>query len=158
MKTLVMLIGELAKELGVTSKTLRHYEAKGLVPPAERTAKGYRTYSSVAVRRARLVIGLRNLGLSLETIQDVLRRDGGTLRQKLLGVLDRQIQEHALQIAIRQGHYDDLDARYHALLSQPVGAHPECICEALMRPCDCSPPAPAEPPRKFRRGIVADSA
>ena len=153
-----MLIGELAKELGVTSKTLRHYEATGLVPPAERTAKGYRTYSSVGIRRARLVVGLRNLGLSLETIEDVLRRDGGTLRQKLLGVLDRQIQEHALEIAIRQGRYDDLDARYHALLSQPAGAHPECVCGALMRPCDCIPQVLAEPPRRTRRKIVADSA
>lgn len=153
-----MFIGELATELGVTSKTLRHYEAKGLVPRADRTVKGYRTYSIAAVRRARLVVGLRNLGLSLNAIEDVLRRDDRTLRQKLLGVLDRQIQDQALEIAVRQGRYDDLDARYHALLSQPAGAHPECVCGALMRHCDCSPQAPAEPPRKLRRKIVARSA
>lgn len=150
-----MLIGELAKELGVTSKTLRHYEVKGLVPPAERTAKGYRTYSSIAVRRARLVIGLRNLGLALDVIEDVLRRDGISLRKKLLGVLDRQIQEQALEIAVRQGRYDDLDARYHALLSQRTGADPECVCGALMRPCDCLPNEPALPVPKVRRKIFA---
>ena len=146
-----MLIGELARELGVTSKTLRHYEAKGLVPPAERTAKGYRTYSTTAVRRARLVVGLRNLGLSLDVIEDVLRRDERTLRQKLLGVLDRQIQGQALEIAVRQGRYDDLDARYHALLSQPAEAHLECVCEALLRRCDCTPKQPGVPPWKTKQ-------
>ena len=153
-----MLIGELAKELGVTSKTLRHYEAKGLVPRAERTVKGYRTYSIAAVRRARLVVGLRNLGLSLNVIEDVLGHDDRTLRQKLLGVLDRQIQEQALEIAVRQGRYDDLDARYHALLSQPSGVHPECVCGALMRTCDCTPEVLVELPQKVRRKIVARSA
>ena len=152
-----MMIGELANELGVTAKTLRHYEAKGLVPGAERTAKGYRTYSNAAVRRARLVVGLRNLGLSLDVIGHVLRPDSGTLRKKLLGVLDRQIQEQALEIAIRQGRCDDLNARYHALLSLSAGAHPECVCAALMRQCDCAPRESAEPPRKTRRKIVAVS-
>jgi DNA-binding transcriptional MerR regulator len=132
-----MLIGELAKALGVTPKTLRHYETIGLVPAAERARNGYRTYSLEAIRCARLVVDLRSLGLTLDTIQELLAEDGRSLRQKLLGVLDQQIQAHALQIAVLQGRYDDLNARYHALLSQPAGAPPDCICGALMRNCDC---------------------
>ena len=153
-----MLIGRFAKELGVTPKTLRHYEAKGLVPRAERTAKGYRTYSATAVRRARLVVGLRNLGLSLDVIEDLLRNDGRPLRQKLLGVLDQQIQKHTLDIAVLQGRYDDLDSRYHALLSQPAGAPPECVCGALMRRCDCVAPDPAAPQQSRQRKIASQSA
>ena len=153
-----MLIGRFAKELGVTPKTLRHYEAKGLVPRAERTAKGYRTYSATAVRRARLVVGLRNLGLSLDVIEDLLRNDGRPLRQKLLGVLDQQIQKHTLDIAVLQGRYDDLDSRYHALLSQPAGAPPECVCGALMRRCDCVATDPAAPQQSRKRKIASQSA
>ena len=153
-----MLIGRFAKELGVTPKTLRHYEAKGLVPRAERTAKGYRTYSATAVRRARLVVGLRNLGLSLDVIEALLRNDGRHLRQKLLGVLDQQIQKHTLDIAVLQGRYDDLDSRYHALLSQPAGAPPECVCGALMRRCDCVATDPAAPQQSRKRKIASQSA
>lgn len=149
-----MLIGKLAKELGVTPKTLRHYEAKGLVPPAERSAKGYRIYADAAVRRVRLVVGLRNLGLSLPVIEDMLR-GGRPLRQKLLSVLDRQIQERALEIAVLQGRHDDLEARYLALLTRPSDALPDCVCGALMRACDCAAQAPALPPQTARRKISA---
>ena len=153
-----MLIGRLAKELGVTPKTLRHYEAKGLVPSAERTAKGYRTYSEAAVRRARLVVGLRNLGLPLDVVESLLRHDGRPLRRKLLGVLDQHIQKHTLEIAVLQGRYDDLDSRYHALLSQPAGAMPECVCGALMRRCDCVSKEPAAMQQTRKRKIAARGA
>ena len=82
-----MLIGELAKVLEVTPKTLRHYERIGLVPRAERARNGYRNYSFEACRRARLIVGLRSLGLTLDTIQALLAEDGCPLRQKLLGDL-----------------------------------------------------------------------
>ena len=153
-----MLIGKLAKELGVTPKTLRHYEAKGLVPRAERSAKGYRTYSDAAVRRARLVIGLRALGLSLHIIADVVRTGDGQLRHKLLGVLDQQIQEYSLEIAVLQGRHDDLDARYHALLSPPARAPPHCVCGALLRTCDCVPSSSSGPQQSLRRRIVVRGA
>ena len=146
-----MLIGELAKALEVTPKTLRHYERIGLVPRAERARNGYRNYSFEACRRARLIVGLRSLGLTLDTIQALLAEDGRPLRQKLLGVLDQQIQGHALQIAVLQGRHDDLDARYHALLSQPASAPPGCICRALMRACDC---ASAMPSRMVARSRI----
>lgn len=142
-----MLIGVLAKSLDVTPKTLRHYERIGLVPRAERQRNGYRTYSTDAVRRARLVVGLRALGLSLDAIRELLVDDGQSLRQKLLGLLEQQLADHALQIAILQGRHDDLEARYHALLSQPRPIAPDCICAALMRPCDCRPAAPTRPKR-----------
>lgn len=152
-----MLIGELAGFLGVTPKTLRHYETIGLVPPAGRAYNGYRTYSPEAIRRARLVVGLRSLGLSTDTVRGLLKPDGRILRQKLLGVLDQAINDHALQIAVLQGRHDDLEARYHALLSQPSPAPADCICGALMRACDCPkeqpvPPARTKRPRARPRG------
>ena len=134
-----MLIGELADTLGVTRKTLRHYESIGLVPPAERTHNGYRIYPLQAVRRAQLVVGLRAMGLSIDQIQTLFVEDGGSVRQKLLGLLDQQIQEYALQIAVWQGRHNDLEARYHALVGARSIRNADCVCSALMRPCDCSP-------------------
>jgi len=150
-----MHIGALARSLDVTTKTLRHYERIGLVPRAERERNGYRTYSTDAVRRARLVVGLRALGLSLEAIRELLVEDGRTLRQRLLGLLDQQIRDHALQIVILQGRHDDLEARYHALLSQPRPVASDCICAALMRVCDCRPTVPT---RRKRAAIGAGRA
>ena len=44
-------IGELAEAAGTTTKTLRFYEDQGLLPPAERTAAGYRDYTPDALAR-----------------------------------------------------------------------------------------------------------
>ncbi len=130
-----MLIGELAKTLGVTTKTLRHYEEIGLVPKARRAGNTYRVYPPEAVIRARLVVGLRAMGLSIEQVQGLLAGDATGLRQRLLGLLDQQLQETSLQIAVLQGRHDDLEARYRALLDAPRATH--CACAALLLPCDC---------------------
>jgi DNA-binding transcriptional MerR regulator len=39
-----LLIGEVATRTGVSRKALRLYEARGILPPALRTASGYRRY------------------------------------------------------------------------------------------------------------------
>jgi len=131
-------IGELASALGVTPKTLRHYEKIGLIPEAERTDSGYRVFSAEAARRAGIVVGLRALDFSIDAIRHLLDEpDGRSLRQRMLGLLDREVQDYALKIAVLQGRHDDLEARYHALLSTPADKGGDCLCAALMRPCTC---------------------
>ena len=56
-----MRIGELAKQLCTTTKTLRFYEQIGLLGRAGRSESAYRLYDAEAVATARLVIGLRHL-------------------------------------------------------------------------------------------------
>ena len=58
-----MQIGKLAKELSVSTKTLRHYEKIGMLPPAARSENGYRTYTAEALQTARLIVMLRRLEL-----------------------------------------------------------------------------------------------
>ncbi len=135
-----MLIGELAKSLGVTPKTLRLYEQRGLIPAPARAGNGYRAYGEDAIRRARLVVGLRGIGLSLETIAGLVGRKGADrnkLRRDLAGLLSEQIQELSLEIAVRQGRLDDLDARYLALMDTPREAPGDCVCRALNLRCRC---------------------
>jgi DNA-binding transcriptional MerR regulator len=65
-------IQELARHAGVTSRTLRHYDAVGLVPPSRVGANGYRYYDAAALVRLQRVLLLRGLGLGLPAIASVL--------------------------------------------------------------------------------------
>ena len=133
-----MLIGELAASLGVTPKTLRLYEQRALIPAAARAENGYRFYDENAVRRARLIVGLRAMGLSIAVIGKMIR-DGsrGELRRELAGLLSERIRQLSEEIAIRQGQMDELEARYLALLETPRDAPGDCICRALNLHCPC---------------------
>jgi len=64
-------IGELANELEVTTRTIRFYEAKGLIAPARRGAQ--RTYSRRDRARLKLILRGKNLGFSLEVIAEYLK-------------------------------------------------------------------------------------
>jgi DNA-binding transcriptional MerR regulator len=63
-----VLIGDVARRAGVSTRMLRHYEALGLVRPSGRTVGGYREYSAEDVRRIFHVESLRSLGLSLKEV------------------------------------------------------------------------------------------
>lgn len=65
-------VGQLATEAGLTVRTLHHYDQLGLVRPAHRTSAGHRLYDDADVERLYQVLALRQLGLPLEVIGDVL--------------------------------------------------------------------------------------
>ncbi|GAA2749124.1 DNA-binding transcriptional MerR regulator [Amnibacterium kyonggiense] len=88
-------IVEVARASGVTSRTLRHYDAIGLLPPAGTGANGYRLYGQEELLRLQQLLVLRELGLPLEEIRAVLdaQRDRiGALRrhhERLVAERDR---------------------------------------------------------------------
>jgi len=65
-------IGQLASAVGLTVRTLHHYDAIGLLVPAERSYSGRRLYSPVDVRRLYRIVALRRLGLGLAEIGALL--------------------------------------------------------------------------------------
>jgi DNA-binding transcriptional MerR regulator len=135
-----MRVGELAKLLGTTTKTLRFYEQIGLLEPVQRSESAYRLYDDNAVDTARLVIGLRHLELTIPELQDLLRDDGKTTRrQRLLALMDERLRRMELELSVLQGRCDDLAARHAALLATPRDRPPQCVCDALLRPCSCPP-------------------
>jgi DNA-binding transcriptional MerR regulator len=69
---MVWTIVEVARASGVTSRTLRHYDAIGLLPPAGVGANGYREYGPGELLRLQQILVLRELGLPLEEIRAVL--------------------------------------------------------------------------------------
>ena len=69
-------VGELAKETGLTVRTLHHWDAEGLVRPTHRTPSGHRLYAPADVARLQQVVSLRQLGLSVGEVRDCLARPG----------------------------------------------------------------------------------
>lgn len=69
---------EAAQCLGVSPKALRLYEQHGLLSPI-RSAAGWRTYGAAEMARARAIVSLRTLGLSLAQIRQVLSGDAAAL-------------------------------------------------------------------------------
>ena len=65
-------IQEVARLAGTTSRTLRHYDAIGLLPPTRIGHQGYRYYDAAALVRLQRILLLRDLGLGLEQIRQVL--------------------------------------------------------------------------------------
>jgi DNA-binding transcriptional MerR regulator len=68
-------IGELAQGAGVTVRTVRWYCDQGLLSPAGRSAAGYRLFDAEALARLELVRTLREIGLDLPAIKQVLDRE-----------------------------------------------------------------------------------
>ncbi|MEU6632248.1 MerR family transcriptional regulator [Streptomyces parvus] len=66
-----MLIGELSRRTGVSARSLRYYEAQGLLE-ARRGTNGYRAYDEDAVASVRKIRALLRAGLSTGVIRQVL--------------------------------------------------------------------------------------
>ena len=69
----VIPISELAKKLGITNRTIRLYEKMGLVDPPRRIDGRIRYYEDAHVKRFKFILKLKQLGLSLEEMQDFAR-------------------------------------------------------------------------------------
>ncbi|MFE7651143.1 MerR family transcriptional regulator [Streptomyces phaeoluteigriseus] len=67
-------IQEIARLAGTTSRTLRHYDDIGLLPPSRIAANGYRHYDGEALVRLQRILLLRELGFGLPQIADVPHR------------------------------------------------------------------------------------
>lgn len=69
-------IQEIARFAGTTSRTLRHYGDVGLLAPTSIGRNGYRYYDATALVRLQRILLLRDLGLGLPAIGEVLSREG----------------------------------------------------------------------------------
>jgi MerR family transcriptional regulator, Zn(II)-responsive regulator of zntA len=126
-----MRIGELAEAAGTTAKTLRFYEASGLLPPAERAVNGYRDYGPSALSRLDFIRRGRAAGLTLAQIREVIDiRDAGDapcdhvhqLLTARVSEIDRQIADlEVLREAL-------IRRRDHAGTADPSSCAAETVC------------------------------
>ncbi len=65
-------IGEIAREFGISHRTIRFYEEKGILKPDKYTKSGYRLYSEESIKRLKVVLLLRKIGFSISEIKSFL--------------------------------------------------------------------------------------
>ncbi|WP_329039418.1 MerR family transcriptional regulator [Streptomyces sp. NBC_00178] len=94
-------IQEIARRAGTTSRTLRHYGDLGLLVPSRTGANGYRYYDQDALVRLQRILLLRELGLPLPAIKDVLegQRDTAVALRAHLRLLEQERERIGRQIA-----------------------------------------------------------
>ena len=66
-----LTIGELARRVGVSTRTVRYYEELGILPPAGRTQAGTRTYPSCWTAYLEGALVLKDLGFALDEIRTI---------------------------------------------------------------------------------------
>lgn len=89
-----MVIGELAARTGVSPRSLRYYEQKGLIA-SERMENGYRDFAPAQVARVRAIQFYLSLGLSTDQIQGIFhcggRQDEAAARATAIALYERQL-------------------------------------------------------------------
>ncbi|MBZ6087663.1 MerR family transcriptional regulator [Streptomyces olivaceus] len=126
-----MRIGELAARAGTTTRTLRYYEARGLLP-ARRAGNGYRTYDDGDLKLLRQIMTLQDFGFDLEETRPFVEclRAGhpeGDSCPASLGVYRRKLAELDALI----GQLSSVRAQVGAQLARaeaavPGGPEPKC--------------------------------
>lgn len=76
-------VQEVAEMSGVTARTLHYYDQIGLLPPADRTAAGYRLYREEQLLRLQSILFYRELGFELSEIEALLSSPGFERLQSL---------------------------------------------------------------------------
>ncbi|WP_316781867.1 helix-turn-helix domain-containing protein [Streptomyces sasae] len=87
-------IGELAKATGLTVRTIRYWSDEGVLTPVTRSAGGYRLYDAESFARLELIRTLRELGLGLGHVREVLagERTVAEVAAAHVAALDAQIR------------------------------------------------------------------
>jgi len=94
-----MNIGAAARQSGVSTKMLRHYESLGLLPQVQRSDSGYRQYSQGEVHTLRFIKRARDLGFSMAEIAELVSLWQN--RRRASASVRRIAQKHADELAQR---------------------------------------------------------
>jgi DNA-binding transcriptional MerR regulator len=147
-----MQIGTLARASGLSTKTIRFYEQRGLLPAPPRTSGGFRDYPPETVDRLRFIRDAQGAGLSLSDIGGILAlRDSGhapcahveTLIAGRLEQIERRLADlRATRTALRE------------LTRRAVEVNPDTCAEADICTILAGNPGPDGP---ARRGRLHDS-
>ncbi|MBN2246906.1 MAG: MerR family transcriptional regulator [Candidatus Aminicenantes bacterium] len=81
-----LTVGGLAEQVGVSPRTIKHWEDKGIIEPDMRSEGGFRLYSEIYIYLCTLIKDLQLFGYSLEEIKEIsnLFRDFLTIENNLV--------------------------------------------------------------------------
>ena len=111
--------GELAKKLGISARTVRFYDEKGILCPVNYSETGYRIYDESSVEKLQKILMLRFLDFSLEQIGNMIEAGNLDVRESLREQEKLLIQrmEHLERVltAVRQAQTADDDSLWKKL-------------------------------------------
>ncbi len=101
-----LTIGDLAKEAGVATSTVRYYERRRLVRPSARSPSNYRLYSEEDLERLRFIRAAQATGFTLDDIAKLLRpapceKVQGLIETRLTQVAQRMAELRRVQKVLR---------------------------------------------------------
>lgn len=107
--------GEIANLCGVTVRTVQYYDTRGILIPTELSEGGRRLYSEDDLNRMKIICFLRDLGLPIDSISQMLSEDDpGSVISLLLDQQERALKE---EIGERQEKLDKLEVLRRELKS-----------------------------------------
>lgn len=120
-----MNIGDASSRSGVSAKMIRYYEQIGLIPPARRTASGYRDYAEADIHMLRFIARARDLGFPVGEITDLLDlwRDTGRRSADVKALAQARVRELRQKIAHLQDMAETLEDLAHSCAGND---RPEC--------------------------------
>ncbi len=99
--------GEIAKLCGVSVRTVQYYDTRGILTPSELTEGGRRLYSEDDLKRMKIICFLRDTGISINSIGELLSEDNpGSVISVLLEQQEQLLRE---EISERQAKLDMLN-------------------------------------------------
>ncbi len=99
-------VNQIAKQTGVSVRTLHHYDAIGLLKPTKITEAGYRLYDADALERLYLIIVYRELGFSLKKIGELLNApdfDRNSALDEQIALLEQKKEQIQNRITFARG-------------------------------------------------------
>jgi DNA-binding transcriptional MerR regulator len=153
-----MRIGELAREVGVSTDTVRFYERSGWLPRASRRDNAYRDYGAPDVEHLRLLVDLRRLDVPLEDAARIAGWCHAGHCADATAELPHLIATRRAEIADRIAGLQALDARLTglsghlqrarrplAILAGPCCDAADAIVGTADGGCPCCSPLPVVP-------------
>ncbi|MDR1152679.1 MAG: MerR family transcriptional regulator [Bifidobacteriaceae bacterium] len=120
-------IKQIADLVGMTPRTLRHYESMGLLPEPERTYGNYRVYWTGYIVTLLRIKRLTSVGFSLTEVKEILEDPGSAASIGALKERDRRLKAHIDEVRaqrqmiremLRSGGALDVNPRFAALLER----------------------------------------
>ncbi len=116
---MLLKVGQLAKQICLSVRTLHHYDEIGLLSPSVRTPAGHRLYNSADISRLHRIQALKQLGLSLQQIADIIQENSQPLGEVIaqqIAQLEQEMEQAAqlksklikLQSNLQTGNESDM--------------------------------------------------
>lgn len=112
-------IGQLAAETGAKVVTIRYYEKIGLLKHPQRTPGGHRLYEAEAADRLNFIRRSRELGLSLDSIADLLRLSD--IPNSACADADEIAKAQLREVRLRLRRLKSMERELSRMLAEPCG-------------------------------------